>query len=58
VPAPPESSSTLGLLLRQRHGTLGVLVPEQPLRRVADFDVEVRVPETPAQLGNDRIRDE
>ena len=56
-PAAPEPSAALGLLLGQRDGALGVLVSEQPLRRRARVDEEVRMPETArAGRGNHGFR--
>ena len=51
----PEPSAALGLLLGQRDRALGVLVSEQPLRRRAHVDEEVRMPETPAQRWERRF---
>ena len=51
-PAASEASTALGLLLGERDGALRVLFAEQPLRRRAQLDEDVRMPETPAQSRN------
>ena len=56
MPAAPESSAALRLLLGQRHGALGVLVREHPLRGRTGLCVQVGMPEPPAEARDDRIR--